>query len=130
MLVSLDCVRPSSDEWSCMKVQTINDKTTPGTAATAMVEINGKVLELPAVAAGAGAYAHFVIHGLAVRYPTGKKVWPGSATYWPANGHINGVCGPQDHRNGRNSTLQIVGFWSDVQERYRSEHNSVVGGGR
>jgi hypothetical protein len=111
-----------------MKVLKINEKTTPGTATTATVEVGGKVQELAVAEGGEAAYRHFTIYGLAVRYRTGSKVWPGTAIYWPATGHINNVLGTQDHRSGRGASLQIVGFWSDVQDQYRSEHSSVTGG--
>jgi hypothetical protein len=108
-----------------MKVLRINEKTEPGTAMTATVEIGGVVRDLPATNGGEGKYAHVTIHGLAIRYQTGKKLWPGTAIYWRESGHVNNVFGPQDHRQ-RHHSLQIVGFWEDVAQQYRSEHSSVA----
>jgi hypothetical protein len=75
-----------------MKVLKINEKTTPGTATTATVDVDGKVQELAAAEGGEGAYRHFTIYGLAVRYrpdrrygrarrSTGRRLGT-STTYW------------------------------------------------
>ena len=109
-----------------MKILAIHHKTEPGTAATATVEIEGQVRTLPATEGGDAANRHYTIHGLAVRYRTGTKIWPGHAMYWPASDHVNNVCGPQDHR-ARKHELRIVGFWCDIPEDYQSEHSSVRG---
>ncbi len=102
-------------------IELIDNESKPGLASVAKVEINGVEKELPC----SRSRDHWTIYGVAVRYRTGTKVWPGSLIYWPENGRINNVRGPQDHRQSFHS-LQVVGFWADVQDRYRSEHNSVV----
>jgi len=107
-----------------MKVLRINEKAETGTDTTATVEINGVVRDLPTYEDGQGDYRHLTIFGLAIRYQTGTKIWPGTAIYWFKNGAINNVRGPQDHRQ-RFHSLQIVGFWEDAQEPVRSRHSSV-----
>lgn len=100
--------------------------TEPGTAMTVTLEINGQVRDLPAHEWNLeGRERRIDIYGIAVRYRTGTKVWPGRCVYWPATGNINNVHGPQDHRQ-RFHQLSVVGFWADVQEQYRSEHSSVA----
>lgn len=106
-----------------MKVIKVNPKTDPGTADTATVEVNGVTRDVAAFISG----DYVTIYGLSVRYRTGSKVWPGSAMYWPATGHINNVRGPQDHRSTFRP-VSVVGFWEDAKEQYKSEHSSVVGG--
>lgn len=63
-------------------------------AATALVEIAGKRRELKAVF----ECEHVTVYGIAVRYPTGSKVWFGSFIYWPATGQINNIHTPMEHR--------------------------------
>lgn len=113
-----------------MKVQKVERKADQTGAylplVTVTVEIGGKVRELDGYEMGEGDYRHVCFSGLAVRYRTGEKIWPGRAIYWFKSGNVNNVRGPQDHRQ-RFHNLFIVGFWDDVEDRNRSEHSSVSG---
>ena len=66
---------------------------------------------------------NMVIHGLAVRFKTGAKVWPGHATYWVSSDKVNGLAA----NIGKMGSVRLVGFFSDFQEKTcRSRHNAVA----
>ena len=63
------------------------------------------------------------IYGLAVRFKTGAKVWPGHATYWFDGNHVN-MLRPDIDKWG---TVMLVGFFEDFTEsKHRSMHNAVA----
>lgn len=65
------------------------------------------------------------IYGLAVRFRTGTKVWPGSATYWHKTGNVNNLRPNIDKFSGQ--FCQLVGFFDDYESsRHRSQHNAVA----
>jgi len=65
------------------------------------------------------------IYGLAVRFRTGTKVWPGSAVYWAKTGNINNLRPNIDKFNGQFCSL--VGFFEDhADSKHRSLHNAVA----
>jgi hypothetical protein len=99
-----------------MKVIKTNEE-----AKTVTVEINGVQRDLQAE-----FYGRYIdVHGIAVRYPTGSKIWFGSFIYWPETGHTNIVPTPMQSRAGRLSTyVHVVGFYSDFPEKRRSERPS------
>lgn len=90
-------------------------------AKTAKVELFGKTRTLQASSWGEVGTKdeHITVYGIAVRYPTGTKVWHGTFTYWPVSGNINGVRNSIDH-HARFANLSVVGFYEDVREQYRS----------
>ena len=78
---------------------------------------------------GAFSITHeqILIHGLAVRYPTGKKVWPGRAIYWKDSGDVNNLRATNiDHRTGSGFVL-LVGYFADYADKaVRSNHSAVA----
>lgn len=65
------------------------------------------------------------IYGLAVKFRTGTKVWPGSAVHWTKSGNINNLRPNIDKFNGQFCSL--VGFFADhEQSKHRSQHNAVA----
>ena len=65
------------------------------------------------------------IFGLAVKFRTGTKVWPGSATHWDKTGNINNLRPNIDKFNGQFCSL--VGFFEDhANSKHRSLHNAVA----
>ena len=75
------------------------------------------------VGASAISNDNFIIFGLAVRFQTGTKVWPGSATYWTKTGVVNHIR-PNIDKNGH---FQLVGFAEDYLDKpVRSRHNAVA----
>ncbi len=65
------------------------------------------------------------IYGLAVRFRTGAKVWPGSAIYWRESGRVNNIRPNIDKFNGQFCSL--VGFFEDHADgKHRSLHNAVA----
>jgi hypothetical protein len=65
------------------------------------------------------------IGGLAVRFRTGTKVWPGSAVYWAKTGNINNLRPNIDKFSGQFCSL--VGFFEDhADSKHRSQHNAVA----
>lgn len=65
------------------------------------------------------------IFGLAVRFQTGTKIWPGSAIYWREKGHVNNLRPNIDKFNGQ--FCRLVGFFEDhVASKHRSQHNAVA----
>lgn len=70
-----------------------------------------------------GASIH--IFGLAVKFRTGSKVWPGTAIYWHKTGNINNLRPNIDKFNGQFCSL--VGFFEDhTDSKHRSLHNAVA----
>ena len=68
---------------------------------------------------------NITIYGLAVRFRTGTKVWPGSAVYWAKTGNINNLRPNIDKFNGQYCSL--VGFFEDhADSKHRSLHNAVA----
>jgi hypothetical protein len=66
---------------------------------------------------------HITVWGLAVRFQTGTKVWPGSANYWVESGNINNLRPDIDKRGH----VSLVGFSSDFEDKAcRSRHNAVA----
>lgn len=100
-------------------------KVTPDSydGETIEVEISGDRRRLPAWAFS----DHVYIAGLAVKYPTGKKVWPGRAIYWPASGRVNNLhARNMDHRVGSNYVV-LVGYFADYANKaVRSQHKAVA----
>ena len=97
-----------------MKIVTTNEA-----AGTATVDIDGKRRDLKASFQG----DHITVYGIAIRYPTGSKVWFGSFVYWPATGHINNIHTPMEHR-ARFAHVNVVGFYEDAKESIRSQRGS------
>lgn len=65
------------------------------------------------------------IHGLAVRFRTGTKIWPGSAVHWAKTGVINNIRPDIDKFTGQ--FCQLVGFFGDYEDsKARSQHNAVA----
>jgi hypothetical protein len=66
---------------------------------------------------------HVTIHGMAVRFNQGTKVWPGSAVYWLKNGTVNNLRPNIDKRG----YFLLVGFAEDFAGKaVRSQHNAVA----
>ena len=65
------------------------------------------------------------IYGLAVRFRTGTKVWPGSATHWDKTGQVSGLRPNIDKFSGQ--WCHLVGFIADFEaSKALSQHNSVA----
>lgn len=65
----------------------------------------------------------FTIHGLAVRFSQGSKVWPATATYWLQSGNVNNAR-PNIDRRGH---FHLVGFFEDFDgKKVASQHNAVA----
>lgn len=65
------------------------------------------------------------ILGLAVRFPTGTKVWPAKAIYWLESGNVNNLRPNIDKFHNQNCSL--VGFFADFADKTcRSRHNAVT----
>jgi len=63
------------------------------------------------------------IFGLAVRFSSGTKVWPGSATYWIDADKVNNLM-PNIDKRGH---FLLVGFADDFDGKaVRSQHNAVA----
>lgn len=63
--------------------------------------------------------------GLAVRFRTGAKVWPGTASYWRESGVVNNIRPNIDKFSGNSCSL--VGYIEDHEESpNRSKHNAVA----
>ena len=63
------------------------------------------------------------LYGLAVRFSTGTKVWPGTATYWYKGGHVNNLRPNIDKRG----YFLLVGYAADFDGKaVRSQHNAVA----
>lgn len=63
------------------------------------------------------------IMGLAVRFRTGDKVWPGTAVYWVQTKEVNNVR-PNIDKGG---VFQVAGFIEDFKgTSVRSRHNAVA----
>ena len=66
---------------------------------------------------------HVIVHGLAIRFSSGNKVWPGTATYWLASGNINHIR-PNIDKSG---SFSLIGYAEDYENKsVRSEHNAVI----
>ncbi len=66
---------------------------------------------------------HMSIFGLAVRFSSGTKVWPGSATYWIDADKVNNLTPNIDKRG----YFLLVGFAEDFAGKaVRSQHNAVA----
>lgn len=66
---------------------------------------------------------NITILGLAVRFQTGSKVWPGTATYWLKTGVVNHLHANIDKRGH----LSLVGYFADYEDKaVRSQHNAVA----
>jgi hypothetical protein len=62
------------------------------------------------------------VYGLAVRFSSGDKVWPGSATYWAETGNVNNLT-PNIDRRGY---FSLVGYIEDFADKNsKSRHNSI-----
>ncbi len=62
------------------------------------------------------------IYSLAVRFPTGSKVWPGTCTYSISHGTCSNLRPNIDKRG----PVSLVGFSSDyIGKEIRSRHNAV-----
>lgn len=65
----------------------------------------------------------FYVFGLAIRFSSGAKVWPGSAIYWTETGVVNHIRPNIDKRG----VFSLVGFAEDfVGKAVRSQHNAVA----
>lgn len=63
------------------------------------------------------------LYGLAVRFSSGEKVWPGSAVWWACHGQVNNLR-PNIDKHGH---FFLAGFFEDVAESaHRSMHNAVA----
>lgn len=91
--------------------------------ATVEITIKGDRREVVCYESGGANHRHLVIYGLAVRFSSGEKVWPGSATYWFESGNVNNLRPNIDKRG----YFTLVGFISDYEGKsVRSTHNAVV----
>jgi hypothetical protein len=86
----------------------------------ATVQIGAVVREVPASDWG----DHITVHGLAVKYRTGTKIWSGHAEYWKASGEFGHISGGLDNRQ-RNGIASLVGFYEDVTGTSRSMREST-----
>lgn len=87
---------------------------------TVEISING---DRRVVSCGAPLNGGISIYGLAVRFSTGAKVWPGSAIYWLESGRVNNLRPNIDKRG----EFSLVGFMSDYENKNtRSRHNAVA----
>lgn len=68
---------------------------------------------------------HIDLFGLAVKFNTGAKVWPGHAVYWLKSGNVNNLRPNIDRKFAR---VALVGFFDDYKDRdaVRSLHNAVI----
>ncbi len=65
------------------------------------------------------------VHDLAVRFPTGAKVWPATAIYWFETGDVNNLT-PRIDRRARTGSFSLVGFIEDFEKRPSlSQHNGA-----
>lgn len=65
------------------------------------------------------------VFGIALRFRTGTKVWPGSAVFWRGGGHVNNIRPNIDKFNGQ--WCSVVGFFEDHKDsEHRSQHNAVA----
>lgn len=65
------------------------------------------------------------LFGLAVKFRTGTKIWPGSAVYWHKGGEVNNLRPNIDKFNGQ--WCSLVGFFEDfANKKNRSQHNAVA----
>lgn len=72
---------------------------------------------------GAEGQRRITVHGLAVRFSSGAKVWPGNATYWIAHDKLNGL-NPNIDKRGH---FSLCGFAEDFEGKaVRSQHNAVA----
>lgn len=72
-------------------------------------------------------HARLDLYGIAVRFQTGTKVWPGSACYWFKTGNVNNVRPNIDKRG----SVSVVGYAEDFAGKpVRSRHNAVAPAGR
>lgn len=63
------------------------------------------------------------VYGLAVRFQTGTKVWPGEAVYWIESGRVTGLS-PEIDKRGH---VNLVGFIEDYRGKaVHSQHNAVA----
>jgi hypothetical protein len=72
-----------------------------------------------------GSLDSISLFGLAVRFRTGTKVWPGSAVYWGKTSSVNNLRPNIDKFNGQ--FCQLVGYFEDHEaSKHRSLHNAVA----
>jgi hypothetical protein len=76
-----------------------------------------------AVSASSLSNGHIMVYGLAIRFSSGSKVWPGSAVYWVESGNVNNMRPNIDKRG----YFSLVGYSADFEGReVRSQHNAVA----
>lgn len=113
--VHLDTLQSAPDEYTVRGVTRTFDRQ------TIEITIRGDRRRVPCHAGP----DHISIYGLAVRFQTGTKVWPGSAIYWREKGHVNNLRPNIDRFSGQ--FCQLVGYFEDhVASKHRSQHNSVA----
>jgi hypothetical protein len=68
-------------------------------------------------------FVTITIFDLAVRFPTGAKVWPASAVYWSKTGVVNNLRPNIDKWTGQNCSL--LGYIADhLDSKHLSKHNA------
>lgn len=94
-----------------------------GSTATVEITIGNDRRRVDAYKTGFEGNEHLIIHGLAVRFQTGAKVWPGHAIYWLKSGNVNNLRPNIDKRGHVN----LVGYAEDYDGKsVRSQHNAVA----
>lgn len=105
---------------------TVHAETYDATAGTVEVTINAdrRAVRAHGLSDGTGTMQRLHLSGLAVRFRTGAKVWPGSACFWFKGAHVNSLTANIDKR-GSNG-CHLVGYFSDfAQKPAKSRHNAV-----
>jgi hypothetical protein len=81
------------------------------------VTVNGKTRRLPA-----SVYPdrdQITAYKIAVRYPTGTKVWSGRVTQFATGKEA--ISGGFDNRATRSRISSVVGFMDDISEKHHSQ---------
>lgn len=86
---------------------------------TASVTFFNETRELRYTLWGEGSNRCAKVYGVAVKYPTGTKVWNGQLTLWLESGNIT-VDGGLDYRGGHRRAA-MVGFF-DADGKHNSKH--------
>jgi len=105
---------------------TVHAETYDAAARSIEVSIGNDRRTVRASRIGEGREARIHVSGLAVRFPTGLKVWPAGACHWIEGNHTNGLRAQIDKRGSNN--VRLVGFFADFANKpTKSDHNSVRG---
>jgi hypothetical protein len=67
---------------------------------------------------------YIYIHGFAVMFPTGEKVWEGGCYFYPEKGTMSAITPRIDSRSARN--CRVIGFFADYEGKaVESKHNGA-----